>query len=262
MKEQQINIEKIGQCIIKNWSPEDANAIYDIEHQNWAPWLEAKPPSLKGRAQVFPEGQLMMCSPNNEILATLSTNRINWDGQNNGLPTWDQVAGDPTTYEKTYSENGNALVLMSMSVNPEYKKSGLATLLVKEVVGLAKQLNIEYLVGSFRPNEFGGYKKNNNPFCDFTEYCQMVRDDNQPKDAWLRSLIRNGMKPIAVDHHAMAVTISLEEFNELKLQYNPSNWLQLENNTWECGEVGSWQINTDNTATYIESNLWGQIPLQ
>lgn len=253
-----------GLCTIEQWSPESALDIYHtMEVYNWAPWLAATPDSLAGRADIFPEGQLLLRGPNKEILASLSTNRISWDGQADSLPSWDQVAGDPTTYEKTYQPDGNALVLMSMNVVPKYKKNGLATTLVQEVQELAKELGVEYLIGSFRPSEFGNYKAENGltPFTNYVSMKTKKPDGFVPFDAWIRSLTRNGMQPIKIDENAMCVTIDLLEFEELKKTYKPEIWKQTEVSIWECGEVGQWSIDEDaNTAIYIESNVWGILP--
>lgn len=259
-----VDIKNIGHCTIERWTPESALEIYQtMEIYNWAPWLAASPESLAGRAQVFPEGQLLLRGPNKELLASLSTNRVSWDGNKSNLASWDEVAGDPTTYEKTFQQDGNALVLMSMNVNPEYKKNGLATALVKEVQDLARELGVEYLIGSFRPSEFGNYKAKNGSM-PFEQYINMTTTKPEgllPYDAWIRSLTRNGMKPLKVDKHAMCVTVDLAEFEELKTQHKPECWKQISENTWECGEVGEWIIDQEHIcATYIESNLWGILP--
>lgn len=259
-----LEIKNIGQCTIEQWNPESAIEIYQtMEQHNWAPWLAASPDSLIGRSRVFPEGQLLLRGPNNEPLASISTNRTSWNGQTINLPSWDEVAGEPTTYEATYQNNGNALILMSMNVNPKYKKNGLATTLVKEVQELTEELGVEYLIGSFRPSEFGKFKaeKGPIPFADYISMKAEKADGLVPLDAWIRSLTRNGMQPLKIDEHAMCVTIDLLEFEELKKTYKPECWKESSSDIWECGEVGQWQINLiTGTATYIESNLWGILP--
>lgn len=118
--EKHIQIENIA---TGNWTPQDAEKIYNIlEKPNWAPWLEASKESIEGRSIVFPQGQLVIKSIDGTPIASLSTNQIYWDGKVEALPTWDDVAGDPTTYEKTYHPNGNALVMMSMNVHPEHQR--------------------------------------------------------------------------------------------------------------------------------------------
>lgn len=258
----QIELKNIGLCSLKHWTPESALKIHkNLEIHNWAPWLAASPESLIGRACVFPKGQLLMESPNGEILASVSANRIQWDGYISSLPNWDTVAGDPTTYEKTFVPDGNTLVLMSMNVHPKYKKYGLATALIHQIQEVAAELGVNNLIGSFRPSEFGKYKSEHGETL-FEDYVFQTRvDDSLPVDAWIRSLTRSGMLPLAIDKHAMTVPIDLNSFADLKASYHPNLWDEVSTDVWECGEVGQWKVDMrEQKATYQESNLWGIIP--
>lgn len=264
LKNRIIEINKIGPCIVSLWKPEDGLKIYNqVEKKNWPPWLAAKPKILSGRAKIFPEGQLMIKSlKDNTILATLSTNRFNWDGIAEHLPNWDLVAGNPPDYSTTYQPQGNTLDLISMNVHPEYLGSGLAHLMIELIKEQAKALGITYLIGDFRPNEYGEFKsKENNWQVDFEEYCKKTRADGWPSDAWLRNLIRNGMVPLIVDRNAMTVHVSLDEFKQYRLSYLPEKWKEVDTGVWECGQVGQWKVN-EKEAVYQESNLWGQIPME
>lgn len=246
--------------VIKNWAPNDGPHIYDqVEKLNWAPWLAATPETLSGRAEVFPEGQLIIKDESSKkILATLSTNRINWSGNLDDLPCWDDVAGEPTDYSNTFMPAGNTLVLMSMNVHPDFQKEGLARQLIEEIKKQAKNLGITHLIGSFRPNEYGKFKsQGENWKVDFEEYCKMTRDDGWPIDGWLRSLMKNGMEPQIVDQKAMTVQISTTEFLNYK-SMKPEKWKEVTPGIWECQEVGFWKVD-GNQAIYQECNLWGKL---
>ena len=56
--------------------------------------------SIKGRSIIFPQGQLMLKSKEGLPIASLSTNRVEWNGDMVTLQSWDDYAGDPTTFEK------------------------------------------------------------------------------------------------------------------------------------------------------------------
>jgi len=243
------------------WKPEDAHPIFEIlEKPNWAPWLAASEDSIKGRSIIFPQGQLMLKSKEGLPIASLSTNRVEWNGDMVTLQSWDDYAGDPTTFENTFCTKGNTQILMSMNVHPEYQGLGLARILMDAVKTRAKELGILFLVGSFRPNQFGEFKSiNDNWKVDFETYSKMLRPDGLPIDSWLRNLIRNGMKALIVDKKAMTVETSIEEFTKYQSVYNIGKWKEVTPNTWECREVGQWTIK-GNTAIYQECNLWGKIP--
>ncbi|MEK7496439.1 MAG: hypothetical protein AAB657_00875, partial [Patescibacteria group bacterium] len=220
-----IEVKNIGLCTVRLWKPEDGPKIYDqVEQHNWAPWLAAKPETLSKRAKVFPDGQLIIENiEDNKILATLSTNRFNWDGIPEHLPNWDTVAGKPPDYSNTYQPEGNTLDLVSMNVHPDYLGKGLPHLIIDQIKERAKVLEITHLIGDFRPYEFGKFKsEDNNWQISFEEYCNMTQDDgNLPYDAWLRNLVRNGMAPLKVDRQAMTVAVSLDKFDRYRLTYNP-----------------------------------------
>ena len=263
---------------IAHWNQVHPELIYtQLEHPNWAPWLEASAESINGRATFFPEGQLLILDEAGDPIASLSTNRIQWDGNPETLPTWDDIAGDPSDYSQTYDPNGNTLVLMSMNVHPSQKGKQMPAKLVQQVQIMAHELGITHLIGSFRPSDFGTYKKNVGQNISFWEYATNMKTNRVdtdgtlgkagesialPIDGWLRSLAWLGMTPVKEDTTAMTVTVPINEFYEYQHNYHPESWWQDKSGLWHCSEVGSWYIDTQaNTATYRESNLYGQLPL-
>jgi len=263
---------------ITTWEHISPTVIYDeLEHPNWAPWLEASVESIVGRASFFPEGQLLIVDEQDQPVASLSTNRIDWDGNLDTLPTWDDIAGTPSDFSQTYRPKGDTLVLMSMNVHSSQKGKQLPTKLVHQAQLMAHNLGIRHLIGSFRPNEYGQYKQKSGQNIDFWEYATQLKtpkvdsagvfgQKNQvvqvPIDGWLRSLTWLGMKPIKEDKTAMTVCVSIEEFLQYKETYHPKSWWQDATGVWHCSEVGSWSIDeAAGLATYQESNLYGRLPL-
>jgi hypothetical protein len=259
---------------IETWQPQDAAAIYDqVEHPNWAPWLEASRTTIEGRAKVFPKGQLMITDIGEDgqkvILATLSMNQIHWNGDVTQLPNWDTVVGVHTTdYSETYQPAGNTLVMMSMNVAPDAKGKQLPTKLIEYVKLLAQELGIEHVIGSFRPSGYGAAKlkhlNEHGESLPFWEYCTMQQElSGKPVDPWLRSLSWNGMQMLKEDNQAMVVTVPLAEFQHYQQSFKPELWQEVQPGVWECGEVGTWTVNeAAGTATYQESNVWGVVPTQ
>ena len=262
-----------SQLTIESWTPEMASEIYEqLEHPNWAPWLEASETTIAGRATTFPEGQLLM-KDHELLVASLSLNQIQWDGDPQKLPTWDQVAGINTTdYSETYNPNGNTLVLMSMNVANESKGKQLPSKLIEYVKLLAQELGVEHVIGSFRPSGYGQIKlEQQYQAPDFWTYCQMkVPGTQKPLDPWLRSLWWAGMQMLKEDSHAMQIQATDAEVVEYKKTYHPEMW-QLTHTSqagwerWECGEVGEWFIKQNvnpQPPRYRESNVWGVIPFK
>ena len=251
------------QDTIEHWSPEDAEAIAALEAACWAPWLRTPQSCFETLARNFPDTQLL-ARAGKRIVATLTANRIHWDGNPDSLQqmSWDQIAGgtvEDGDYSATYDESGNTICLMSMNVSPEVQKSGLAQRLTREMLAMAKSLRtVHHVIAPFRPSGRGRYVLEHG-YVDFEEYCRMTRNDGLPIDPWLRSLAGLRMIPIGIARNSMVITVPIKVFEDFKNTYNPGNWKPY-GNVWECGETGHWEIQGEN-ATYREDNWWGEIPI-
>jgi len=263
----QVYMEPGGQEIIRKpqyevrpFKPEEAQLIYDeLEKPNWAPWLAASPETLARRAEVFPEGQIALWGADGRPVASLSLNRFTWNGDVNSLPTWDQLAGDPPTYEDTFDPSGNSVGMMSINVRKDIQGGGLTQEIIDSTREMCKRLGIDNVMGSFRPSQFAQFAKDN-PALSMEEYSQMRDERGLPVDKWLRALHRNGMRMLRIDDGAMAVDhVSHDEFEEYKRTYKPEEWKK-EGPLWRCGETGFWVVTNrgkNNYAMYVESNVWG-----
>lgn len=224
MREKTIQIEGVT-ASLGSWKPDEAMILYEsLEKPNWAPWLAASPTSLAGRAQNFPEGQLCI-KHDGVFVASLSLNRVDWDGKSEHLPTWDQVAGDPTDYGQTYTPTGNTLVLLSMNVSPAWKGKRVPEQLLVAATNLAHKLNVTHLIGSFRPSGYGAFKQSVGGDCGFSAYCALTREGmTKPVDPWLGSLWHMGMTMLAEDPNAMRVGVSLGDFVAYQSIYHVGQW--------------------------------------
>jgi len=255
--------------------------IHDgLEAPNWAPWLRFTPDQFEAHASLFPEGQVLIVDESDAPIAILSTSRFMWDGEVSSLPTWSEIAGGTLTFEDLFSEDGNALALMSVSIRPDVQGNGFAEMLIRAATDYAASSRITYVMSDFRPSQYGAYKARH-PDAGFEHYCNLKREDGLPADAWLRALARLGMQPIRVDDRAMVVRTSASAFDGYRLTWEIDSWEQVMDaglvallssrhrpelslaavqETWECGETGTWYVDRDaNKAAYIESNLWGSV---
>lgn len=247
------------------WSPSNAPALFRLEEKTWAPWLRKPEKNFATIARIFPEGQRKITNEKGQIIAFITTNRVNWDGNPTSLHNWDSIAGgsiESSDYLETFRPDGNTLSLMSISVNPVTQRKGLASILVKEVINIAKNLEVKHLICSFRPSNYGNFKLEiGNESIELEEYYKITGLDGLPIDPWFRIAIKQGMLPLRIEKKSMNVQTSLEKFEEYRRTHNKDNWRQNKNGTWECGEAGTWTIK-DNLAIYTEPNLWGKIPIR
>lgn len=251
-----INNETAGKLEVRPYKPSEAKKVFtELEVPNWAPWLRASIVTLEKRAEVFPEGQIAIWKGEHPI-ANVSLVRFNYDGNPDNLKTWDELMGNPATGEKTYDSDGNAIGMMSINVKQDYQSQGLAKAIIDSVKDVASKLGVKYIMGSFRPTQFGEHS-HKNPHANFTGYVGSKREDSLPTDAWLRILTRNGMKMLRIDDAAMVVPdVTREEFDDYRETYKPEKWKQISPGVWRCGETGLWFVG-EKSAVYAESNVWG-----
>lgn len=248
---------------IGNWNENDILCAYnELCVKNWAPWLTVPLDSVEGRLRVFGKGQLLAKDYQGKPIGYTFLNRIDWTGNKDDLRSWKEIAGTPTTFENTYAPEGNTLVLMSMTVHSDFRGMEVAKKLIEGAKTLSKELSVDQLIGSFRPNQYGKFKLQNPGFSDFDAYCRSKRDDGLPVDEWLRNLTRNGMEIMKEDTEAIRGTFSLNGFYNFRQSHHPEIWVETSPNVWECGEVGQWTVDgKTKTAKYSESAVWGQIAL-
>jgi hypothetical protein len=247
---------------LEHWKTTDAHAIYLLEQAVWSPWLRRPEQHIVTIAKQFPQTQFLLRNRDNAIIATLTANRINWDGNPASLTTWDTVArgdGRVSDYTKTYIPDGNSLCLMSMNVDPTIQRTGQASRLVEDMRCIAKELEVKHLISPFRPNGYGAYKLEHG-LIPFAKYCAMTNENGEPFDPWLRCLSRQGMKPLRDEERSMVIEVPMSIFELYRETYQPNKWREVADGKWECGETGSWVVRGDHAA-YIEPNLWGELPI-
>jgi hypothetical protein len=258
------NLSPLGEFWVTNITPQTAFRVYsELEAPSWAPWLRYSPKEISRQASVFPEGQILVTDDGDNFLASLSMNRINWDGDIYKLTTWDEIAGDRMDYSGTYTLEGNTLVLMSMNVSPSHQGKRIPGLIIDHVKEKFEKQGIEHIISPFRPSGYGLAKSLIGYDLDFKCYCEMKKPGtDQPYDPWLRSLWWKQIRLLKVADQAMVRTVPLQEFYQFHRSYNLGLWEEIEEYIWECGEVGRWYVDKSaSTASYKENNVWGEIPL-
>ncbi len=258
-------IKKYDEYSISEWSINNASDLYKLEVKTWAPWLRKPLKNFKTIAKLFPEGQRKMTNRKGEIVAAVTTNRINWDGNTASLYSWDSIAGgsiETSDYTTTYTQDGNTLSIMSISVDPATQGKGLATILVREVVDIARNIGVEHLICSLRPSKYGEFKlKPGNASIGLVEYCKLTGSDGLPLDPWLRIATKYHMMPQRIENESIKIEVSKDKFENFRRTYRREGWRENNDGHWECAETGKWLLKGDR-AEYVEPNLWVEIPLK
>lgn len=250
-----------------------------LEEPSWAPWLRFSVEELAAYHEVFPDGQFVNITDGGPV-GMLTSILVTWSGDVDELPTWDALSGRGNSIADAHDPEGNTMVFLSSSVHPEQRGRGVLPGLIEDAGALAARLGLDHLIGPFRPNGFGAAKAAGGSV-DFAAYVEARQASGLPVDPWLRTVSRLGARWLGIAARAMTVTVSVDEFDELRSSYEPSRWFRLDparadlliarsspevvgavDEVWECGETGSWFVDhAAGRASYVEDNVWGELPV-
>lgn len=251
-----------------------------VETPTWAPWLRFSLEEMQAYTSVFPQGQIVHIGDDTRPAGALTSLRMRWDGDPTALGTWDALSGHDTSVAEAHDPAGNTLLMLSVSIRPDGQGRGVSAGLVDHARRVAHDLGLEHVISPFRPSGFGAHKAAGG-HADFDAYRRATRADGLPVDPWLRALTRLGMEQLRVVDAAMVVRCPLAEVEGWRASYRAGSWFALDEDraavlvdalpddivdtvdeVWECGETGSWFVDRmAGEATYVESNVWGEIPL-
>ncbi len=196
---------------------------------------------------LFPEFQISLVI-DDEIVGIANCIPFYWDKAINKLPDegWDWVLKKSI---EDYKNNikPNALTGLQIAVKKNFQGKGLSTLIVNELIRIARINNFSLLTFPIRPSLKSKY-----PLTSIDEYITWQREDGLPFDPWLRVHVKNGGKIVKPCHKAMYIPGSIREWEE---------WTGL--TFIESGEYtvpgALSQIHIDvksNLGEYTEPNVW------
>ncbi|MBS7531083.1 amino acid adenylation domain-containing protein [Hazenella sp. IB182353] len=155
----------------------------------------------------FTKYQLGLIDGTGDVVAVGNTVPIYWDGTKENLPQgWDDGLVRGFTDSKS-NEKPNTLLVLAGVVDEAYQGKGIAALLVKAFKMLAYGHGLKRLIIPVRPTG-----KSDFPNINFTEYCDMRREDGLSVDNWLRTHERVGGRIIHKTEKSQYVKASITEW--------------------------------------------------
>jgi GNAT superfamily N-acetyltransferase len=155
----------------------------------------------------------------------------------------------------------NCVVLVSMTIDPDYQKLQIPSMLIAAAKDAAQRRGMKYVLASFRPNAYGPYKAERRAtHCErlFEEYCGLKDPRGLPRDPWMRTLARNGIEFLKTEPRSYRVTGSTEKFEALRQTFKPRDWYSPAPDIWECGETPTWYVDRfKKQVMSVEPNIWG-----
>ncbi len=196
----------------------------------------------------FPEFQFSL-KADGEVIGTANSIPIFWDKPLEDLPEegWDWV------YQKGFKDRENNLIPntlagLQIAVNKKYQGRGVSTLVLKEMLKIARENSFEQVIIPIRPSLKSKY-----PLIPIDNYLDWQREkDGQPFDPWLRVHLRAGGEVIKVCHKAMYIPGAIKEWEEWTgLKFKESGDYIIK------GALNPVKIDLENDiGEYIEPNIW------
>jgi ribosomal protein S18 acetylase RimI-like enzyme len=179
--------------IIKNVTEKDISNIVNLQKESFADmavysvnWSES---SLRNHINIFPEGQLYaefdgrMVGSSSSLIVSLKTNYA--------IHTWSEI----TEYGSftNHNSNGDSLYGADISVHPDFRHKGIATMLYNSRRDLAIKLNLRRVIAGGRLFDYYKYAK----IMSAQEYAKKVVN-GELKDPVLSFQLKNGFKFIKI----------------------------------------------------------------
>ena len=159
--------------------------------------------------ELFPDYQISLLL-DDEIIGIANSIPFRWNDDLEYLPEqgWDWA------FEKGVEDfknniKPNALCGLQIAVKKEFQGKGLSTIIVKELIRMARINNFSFLTIPVRPSLKSKY-----PVTSIDEYITWKRDDGLPFDPWLRVHVKCGGKIIKPCCKAMYISGHIKEWEE------------------------------------------------
>ncbi len=201
--------------------PKILDKVVKLEKEVWPEEIQASREKFESRAEVFPQGFLMISLSNLGLMGVSTAEIINYDPENPPV-SWEEIT-DNGWIKKTHNPSGNALYLESVGAKSGY---GVGSELVKQQIELAKKLNLKYLVlGSRIP----GYHQYHTEHPDVSIDGYLVLKRNNPNngketyDPEVRFYERCGLRVAKVVTNYMEDDPESEDYGAVMVWENKQN---------------------------------------
>jgi GNAT superfamily N-acetyltransferase len=141
----------------------------------------------------------------------------------------------------------NMMCAIQISVAPSFQRKGVSSILLSEMIELARTSGFQRLIAPVRPS-----LKDRYPLSSIDSYIKWTREDGLPYDPWLRVHVRTGGRIIKPCPSAMRITGAVAEWQD---------WTQL--HFYESGDYivpGALVPVTidlaEDMGIYVEPNVW------
>jgi GNAT superfamily N-acetyltransferase len=139
--------------------------------------------------ETFGRYQLVLVSPDNEILATARGIPANWDGTPVGLGPGLDAAIEAGFALHDGKREPNTLCALGIEVAPSHQGAGLGTVMLQALRAIAREAGFGQVIVPVRPTWKDRY-----PLVAIERYARWTTDGGWPFDPWLRTQVCAGGK--------------------------------------------------------------------
>ena len=179
--------------VIKNVTFQDITKIIELQKESFPSMLEEgsvwREKHLLSHIEIFPEGQFCV-EFRNKIIGSSSSLIVRLPSEYD-VHTFSQVSGN--SLFATHDPNGDSLYGADISIHPDFRRLGIATLLYKARKELAIKYNLRRIIAGGRLINYCNYADRLSP----EEYVQKVINE-QISDPVLTFQLRNEFKFIKI----------------------------------------------------------------
>ncbi|MBI4036595.1 GNAT family N-acetyltransferase [Candidatus Daviesbacteria bacterium] len=175
--------------------PKTLEEVVKVEKEAWPEEIQAPLEKFQARAEVFPQGFLLISLPDLGLVGVSTAEIINYDPLHPPI-SWEETT-DNGWIRSTHNPEGNALYLISVGASPRSAGRGVGTRLVQEQLDLARRLNLDYLVLGSRIPKYHEYHLRH-PEMTIDQYLLLTRSGGEVLDPEIRFYTRCGLKVIRV----------------------------------------------------------------
>jgi ribosomal protein S18 acetylase RimI-like enzyme len=193
--------------------------VVRVEKETWPEEVQAPREKFEARAELFPEGFLLISTPDLGLVGVSTAEIINFD-PSNPPHSWEDVT-DWGWIRKTHSTDGNALYLVSVGASPRAKGLGVGTDLVRQQIEFARQRGLSYMVLGARIPGYAAYHQAHQEVT-IEQYVALKREDEALIDPELRFYTRAGMRLDKVMPNYMEDDPESENYGAIMVWRNPS----------------------------------------
>ena len=179
--------------VIRNVTFQDITKIIELQIESFPSMLEEgsvwREKHLQSHVEIFPEGQFCV-EFKNKVIGSSSSLIVRLPSEY-AVHTFSQVSGN--SLFTTHDPNGDSLYGADISIHPDFRRLGIATLLYKARKDLAIKYNLRRIIAGGRLINYCNYADRLSP----EEYVQKVISE-QISDPVLTFQLRNEFKFIKI----------------------------------------------------------------